>query len=90
MTSPSDSNSSTPTPGAQRREPNRLRDNALLDAASVFDLPREESRTLKDIVANLQRVPEPLVHETMPDPFVLRLTAQSPGGARTAGLWMVA
>jgi hypothetical protein len=60
------------------------------DPASVFDVPPEQSRTLQDIVANLQRVPEPLLHEPMPDPFVLRLTAKSPGGARTAGLWMVA
>jgi hypothetical protein len=53
-------------------------------------LPPEESRTLKDIIANLRRVPEPLVPEVMPDPFVLRLTAKSPGGARTAGLWLLA
>jgi hypothetical protein len=55
-----------------------------------LDLPPEESRTLKDIIANLGRVPEPLVPEVMPDPFVLRLTAKSPGGARTAGLWLLA
>ena len=91
MTSPSDLQTPPPAPGApQRVEPNRLRDNAVQDPASVFDVPPEQSRTLQDIVANLQRVPEPLLHEPMPDPFVLRLTAKSPGGARTAGLWMVA
>jgi hypothetical protein len=57
---------------------------------SPSDLPPDETRTLKDLVANLQRIPEPLIHEPMPDPFVLRLTAKSPGGARTAGLWMMA
>jgi len=90
MTSPSDSSSPNLAPAPQRPEPNRLRDNAVRDPASVFDLPPESSLTLKDLVANLQRVPEPLLNETMPDPFVLRLTASSPGGARTAGLWMVA
>ncbi|HEX8706158.1 MAG TPA: xylosidase [Myxococcaceae bacterium] len=90
MNSPSDSSSPNLAPAAQRPEPNRLRDNAVRDPASVFDLPRQESLTLKDIVSNLQRVPEPLLNETMPDPFVLRLTDSSPGGARTAGLWMVA
>jgi hypothetical protein len=55
-----------------------------------IDLPPEESRTLQDILANLQRVPEPLVSDVMPDPFVMRLTPKSPGGARTAGLWMLA
>jgi hypothetical protein len=55
-----------------------------------LDLPPEESRTLKDIIANPRRVPEPLVPEVMPDPFVLRLTAKSPGGERTAGLWLLA
>jgi hypothetical protein len=54
------------------------------------DLPPEQSLTLKELIANLQRVPEPLVPELMPDPFVLRLTEKSPGGARTAGLWMFA
>jgi hypothetical protein len=91
MNSPSDSSSpNNLLPGAQRGQPNRLREDALQSASSFFDVPREERRTLKDIVANLQRVPEPLVHETMPDPFVLRLTEKSPGGARTAGLWMIA
>src|SRR5690242_5769227 len=47
-------------------------------------------RTLHDLVANPQRVPQALVDETLPDPFVLRLGANSPGGARTAGLWLVA
>lgn len=55
-----------------------------------LDLPPGESRTLKDIIANPRRVPEPLVPEVMPDPFVLRLTAKSPGGERTAGLWLLA
>lgn len=50
----------------------------------------ESPRTLQDLIANLQPVPEPLVDETLPDPFVLRLTASSPGGARTAGLWLMA
>jgi hypothetical protein len=49
-----------------------------------------KAANLKDIVANLRRPPAPLIDETMPDPFVLRLTAQSPGGARTAGLWLLA
>jgi hypothetical protein len=91
MNPPSDSSSPKDfVPGAQQGEPNRVRDGTLQSASSFFDVPLEEPRTLQDIVANLQRVPEPLLHETMPDPFVLRLTAQSPGGARTAGLWMVA
>ncbi|WP_224246038.1 hypothetical protein [Hyalangium gracile] len=90
MSSPSDSQTPNATAGTQRLEPNRLRDNALKDPAAVFDVPPEASRTLQDIVANLQRVPEPLIHEPMPDPFVLRLTAKSPGGARTAGLWLIA
>ena len=55
-----------------------------------FDRSPEETRTLKDVIANLQRVPEPLIPETMPDPFVLRLDVKSPGGARTAGLWLTA
>lgn len=91
MSSPSDSHAPpAATPGAQRLEPNRLRGNTVQDPASLFEVPPGESRTLQDIVANLQRVPEPLLHEPMPDPFVLRLTAKSPGGARTAGLWLVA
>ncbi len=90
MSSSSEFESPRGPSGAQLPEPNRLRSNTLRDPAGLFDLPSDESRTLKDIVANLQRVPEPLLHETMPDPFVLRLTAQSPGGARTAGLWMLA
>lgn len=77
--------SNAPTPGAHA-----LRSNTLREPAPLFDLPSDATRTLKDIVANLQRVPEPLLHETMPDPFVLRLTATDPGGARTAGLWLVA
>ena len=55
--------------------------NSPLDSSSL---------TLGNIVSNLRPVPEPLVDETMPDPFVLRLTARSPGGERTAGLWMMA
>jgi hypothetical protein len=91
MNPPSDSSSpNNPGPGAPRSEPNRVRDGTLQSASSFFDVPLEQPRTLQDIVANLQRVPEPLLPETMPDPFVLRLTAQSPGGARTAGLWMIA
>jgi hypothetical protein len=90
MSSPSDSESPRAVPGAQRLEPNLLRSNTLKEPAGLFDLPADESRTLQDIVANLQRVPEPLVDETMPDPFVLRLTSSSPGGARTAGLWLIA
>jgi hypothetical protein len=90
MTSPSASDSPLAPSGAPPSEPNRLRLDALQDPASVFDLPPGEVRTLQDIVATLQRVPEPLVSEPMPDPFVLRLTEKSPGGARTAGLWLVA
>jgi hypothetical protein len=90
MSSPSDLQFPRGSSGAQLPESNLLRSNTLRDPAGLFDLPPEESRTLKDIVANLQRVPEPLVHETLPDPFVLKLDARSPGGARTAGLWLVA
>jgi hypothetical protein len=90
MSSPSDLESPRGPSDAQPSEPNRLRPNTLRDPADLFDLPADESRTLQDIVANLQRVPEPLIDETMPDPFVLRLSATSPGGARTAGLWLVA
>jgi hypothetical protein len=90
MTSPSPTDSAQAPSGAAPSEPNRLRLDTLQDPASVFDLPPGEARTLQDIVANLQRVPEALLHETMPDPFVLRLTEKSPGGARTAGLWMMA
>lgn len=49
-----------------------------------------EFESLQDLVANPRRVPQPLVDETLPDPFVLRLDARSPGGARTAGLWLIA
>jgi hypothetical protein len=52
--------------------------------------PSDESLTLRDILPSLRRVPQPLIHELMPDPFVLRLTARGPGGARTAGLWLIA
>lgn len=91
MSAPSDLESPRGPASAQLPEPNRLRSNTLRDEpAGLFDLPSDESRTLKDIVANLQRVPEPLINEPMPDPFVLRLTANSPGGARTAGLWLIA
>jgi hypothetical protein len=55
--------------------------NAPLDSSTL---------TLKDLVANLPPVPQAMVDETLPDPFVLRLTERSPGGARTAGLWLVA
>jgi hypothetical protein len=64
--------------------------NSPSDSRSPNLAPPEESLTLKDVIANLRRVPEPLIDETMPDPFVLRLTARSPGGARTAGLWLIA
>ncbi|MFP2904656.1 xylosidase [Pyxidicoccus sp. 3LFB2] len=90
MSAPSDLELPRGPSGAQLPESNLLRSNVLREPVGLFDLPSEESRTLKDIVANLQRVPEPLIHEPMPDPFVLRLDARSPGGARTAGLWMVA
>lgn len=90
MSSPSDLELPRGPSGAELPEQDRLRSNTLKGPAGLFDLPSEESRTLKDIVANLQRVPEPLVHETLADPFVLRLDAQSPGGARTAGLWLLA
>jgi hypothetical protein len=91
MSTPSDLESPRGPAGAQLpAEPNRLRSNTVRDPAGLFDLPANESRTLQDIVANLQRVPEPLVHETLPDPFVLRLDERSPGGARTAGLWLIA
>jgi hypothetical protein len=87
MTSSTDLDTPRDPSGARPSATNVLRPNTVLDPAGLFDAP---SRTLQDIVANLQRVPEPLVDETLPDPFVLRLTASSPGGARTAGLWLVA
>lgn len=90
MTTFSDSESPGDAAGAPPSAPNVLRPNTLRDPASVFDVSSAPSLSLQDIVANLQRVPEPLIHEPMPDPFVLRLTAKSPGGERTAGLWMVA
>ena len=49
-----------------------------------------EFESLQELVKNPRPVPEPLVDETLPDPFVLRLDERSPGGARTAGLWLVA
>lgn len=46
--------------------------------------------TLRELLAWPARVPEALLEENMPDPFILRLSATSPGGARTQGLWMLA
>ncbi|HLL04900.1 MAG TPA: xylosidase [Myxococcaceae bacterium] len=86
---PSDTVTGTPS-GAVLPEANRLPSNTIQGPAGLFDAPSEESRSLRDIVATLQRVPEPLISEPMPDPFVVKLTAQSPGGARTAGLWLLA
>ncbi len=90
MTSPSDRDSQRGPSGEPPLAAPYLRPNTLVDPAALFDLPADAPRTLKDIVANLQRVPEPLINEPMPDPFVLRLTATCPGGARTAGLWLIA
>lgn len=90
MTSFSQSQLLPPSPSTVHpHEPNPLRGNTLQTPAGLFDAP-EQPCTLEHLVANLQRVPEPLIPEPMPDPFVLRLTAKSPGGARTAGLWMLA
>lgn len=41
-------------------------------------------------MSHLRSVPSALIDEPMADPFVVRLTDQSPGGPRTAGLWMIA
>jgi len=86
---PSDTATGTPS-GAALPEATRLPSNTLKGPAGLFDAPSDEARSLRDIVATLQRVPEPLISEPMPDPFVVRLTAHSPGGARTAGLWLLA
>jgi hypothetical protein len=46
--------------------------------------------TLRELLARPAQVPETLLDDNMPDPFVLRLSATSPGGARTQGLWLIA
>jgi hypothetical protein len=46
--------------------------------------------TLGDLLARPARVPEALLSENMPDPFALRISATSPDGARTQGLWLIA
>jgi hypothetical protein len=63
--------------------------NALASTPEgLFDAPR--SITLAELLARPARVPEALLTGNMPDPFILKLSATSPGGARTAGLWMIA
>ncbi|NMO16196.1 xylosidase [Pyxidicoccus fallax] len=46
--------------------------------------------TLAELLARPARVPESLLPGNMPDPFVLKLSDTSPGGARTAGAWLIA
>ncbi len=46
--------------------------------------------TLADLLARPFAVPEALLADNLPDPFVLTLTAASPDGVRTQGLWLVA
>ncbi|HLM47791.1 MAG TPA: hypothetical protein VK458_28265, partial [Myxococcaceae bacterium] len=59
--------------GAVLPEAHPLRPNTVQGPAGLFDAPSEESRSLRDIVATLQHVPEPLISEPMPDPFVVKL-----------------
>ncbi|HYO55487.1 xylosidase [Archangium sp.] len=46
--------------------------------------------TLSDLLARPAEVPESLLADNMPDPFVLKLSATSPGGVETQGLWLIA
>ena len=58
-------------------------------SAGLFEAPHR-SPTLAELLARPARVPESLLADNMPDPFILKLTPSSPGGARTAGLWLIA
>ncbi|HEY0092719.1 MAG TPA: hypothetical protein VGB96_00275, partial [Archangium sp.] len=66
--------------------------NTLASArAEPFEVESSEPGVmLGELLARPARMPEPLLAENMPDPFALRLTATSPGGARTKGLWLIA
>ncbi|WP_257454365.1 glycoside hydrolase family protein [Archangium lipolyticum] len=66
--------------------------NVLASALpSLFEVEAHAvDATLRDLLARPARVPETLLADNMPDPFVLRLSATSPGGARTQGLWLIA
>ncbi len=66
--------------------------NTLASAlAEPFEVESSEPGvSIAELLARPAQVPEPLVSENMPDPFALRLSATSPGGARTKGLWLIA
>ncbi len=49
-----------------------------------------QGTTLRELLARPLQVPEALVTDNLPDPFALTLSATSPDGARTQGLWLVA
>jgi len=66
--------------------------NALASSSPVpFESHGSEwGVTVGELLARPARVPEALLAENMPDPFAVRLTATSPDGARTQGLWLIA
>jgi hypothetical protein len=70
----------------------RVAHNALASAPSAPFEFNTSSRgaTLGELLARPAWVPEALLSENMPDPFALRLSATSPDGARTQGLWLIA
>lgn len=69
-----------------------LTHNTLASAlAAPFEVNASEwGVTPGELLARPARVPEALLADNMPDPFALRISATSPDGARTQGLWLIA
>ncbi|WP_155893268.1 family 43 glycosylhydrolase [Cystobacter fuscus] len=83
---------SPPQPSDPRLPASPSKHNELASAlAAPFDLDAAGVGVmLRTLLAWPARVPESLLVDNMPDPFALRLTATSPGGVRTQGLWLIA
>ncbi|WP_395819417.1 xylosidase [Archangium minus] len=81
-----------PVPSAPRLPALPQKHNTL---ASALPAPFEVDApgtgvTLGALLARPALVPESLLADNMPDPYVLRLSDTSPGGPETQGLWLIA